>query len=219
MNRHRITLTSKIYDKLRNDITFGAFKADQHLSEKFLAEKYKISRASIREVIGQLASQGHLTLRPQRGAIVRKLSLDDIDVAFNILIRCESYAALLFTKKGNGSVIKKLKVLNGKMEGKDIKLNYKVWLKMNDKFHKLIYSNCGNETLEELISNTRLRIIRFRMVKTDPEYIDLYNGQHDKIIAALEGRNGNLAERLMADHLEVARKHRLEIFKDLIELF
>jgi len=208
----------EIYVKLRNDITFGKFKPGEHLSEKFLAQEYGVSRASIREIIRQLATQGYLTIEPNRGAAVSKLSLEDIDIIYNILVRCESYATALFTNRGDHAGIKKLESLEKRMQTKEVKSQYTVWLQLNDQFHEQIYKNCGSNIVSNLIDHTRLRIYRFRVVETTSNIIDLYNDHHKKILAAIYDGNGRRAEKLMSNHLDTARKHRFEVFKKFYEL-
>lgn len=208
----------EIYNKLRNNITFGKFKPGEHLSEKFLAEEYGASRASIREIIGQLATQGYLTIEPNRGATVTKLSLEDIDVIYNILVRCESYATALFANRGDHVIFKKLESLEKRMQAKEVKFEYKVWLQLNDQFHEQIYKNCGSDIVSNLIDHTRLRIYRFRAVETSPDIINLYNSQHKKILEAIFDGNGRRADKLMSNHLETARRHRFEVFRNIYEL-
>lgn len=91
----------KAYNQLRDDITFGIFKPGEHLRENILTQKYGVSRATTREIIRQLATQGYLTVEPNRGAIVSKLSLGDVDIIYNILIRCD--------KEGESNLLKPLK--------------------------------------------------------------------------------------------------------------
>jgi len=208
----------RIYYKLRNDITFGKYKPGEHLSETFLAQEYRVSRATIREIIGQLAIQGYLNVEPNRGATVTKLSLQDIDIIYNILVRCESYATALFCCRQNQLPIKKLEMLHKKMQSEEIKSGYKTWLQYNDQFHGQIYKDCGSSIVSNLVDNIRLRIYRFRIVETTPDIIDLYNEQHSKILEAVYKKNAKQAEKLMYDHLNTAKKHRYEIFKEFYEL-
>jgi DNA-binding GntR family transcriptional regulator len=208
----------EIYNKLRNDITFGKFKPGEHLSEKFLVQEYGVSRASIRVIIGQLATQGYLTIELNRGAAVTKLSLEDIDIIYNILIRCESYATALFTCQQNQGNIKKLQSLQKRMELKEVTSEYEIWLQLNEQFHGQLYRNCGSDIVSTLIDHTRLRIYRFRVIETTPDIINLYNSQHKKILEAIFDGNGKKAEKLMANHLDTARKHRFEVFKTFHEL-
>jgi DNA-binding GntR family transcriptional regulator len=78
-------------------------------------------------IIGQLATQGYLTVEPNRGATVTRLSFEDIDVIYNILVRCESYATALFTHRQNQANIKKLEILHKKMHSKEVRSEYKAW--------------------------------------------------------------------------------------------
>jgi DNA-binding GntR family transcriptional regulator len=204
-----------VYNRLRNDITFGQFKPGVRLSEKLLTREYNVSRASIREIIGQLASQGYLTVEPNRGAVVAKLSLEDIDVTYQILIRCESLAASLLATKRNQEVREKLRGFHEEMK-KDSS-DSRLWLQRNDLFHENIYKNCGSSVLTDLIHHTRLRIYRYRMVQTDPKIIKIYNIQHERILSALSDGDGKMTEKLVAEHLELARKHRFEVFRKFEE--
>lgn len=208
----------KIYNKLRNDITFGKFKPGEHLSEKFLVQEYGVSRASIRVIIGQLATQGYLTIEPNRGATVTKLSLEDIDIIYNILIRCESYATALFACQQNQANIRKLQSLQKRMGAKKVTSEYETWLQLNEQFHEQVYNNCGSDIVSNLVDHTRLRIYRFRVIETTPDIINLYNSQHKEILNAIFDGNGESAEKLMANHLDTARKHRFEVFKKFHEL-
>jgi DNA-binding GntR family transcriptional regulator len=209
----------RVYAQLREDITFGKFKPGEHLSEKFLTQAYGVSRVTMREVIGQLATQGYLTIERNRGATVTKLSLEDVNVIYNILTRCESYAAGLFADRRHTPILRELEFLHEKMQAKESKLSSKVWLQLNDDFHKLIYSNCGNAILSDLIFHTRLRIYRFRMLTTELKVINFYLKQHQRILSAILKGNGRLTEKFMAGHIDAARTHRFETlieFGDLL---
>ncbi|MCB2306258.1 GntR family transcriptional regulator [Clostridium estertheticum] len=69
------TLKNQVYDALFSDIINGVTPADTILTEKFLMEKYNVSRAPIREALTQLAGihivssiprQGYKILQPNR---------------------------------------------------------------------------------------------------------------------------------------------------------
>ena len=213
---YKKTVGQETYTQLRNDIAFGKFKPGEHLSGRILTQEYGVSRALMREIIAQLDSQGFLCVEPNRGAVVAKLSLEDFDIVYNILIRCEPYATHLFVRRGsNGDIIRKLRSLNRKMQTEKIKANQNDWIRMNDEFHRVIYSNCGNKVVSDLVHQNRIRIIRFRLVRTDVESVDSYIASHSALIEAISEKKEKLAERLMTEHLDSARKHRLEILKGL----
>lgn len=207
----------RVYNQLRKEIFSGVFKPGQHLSEKLLSERFGASRPSIREVLGQLASQGFITHETNRGAIVTKLSISDLEVIYNILIRCESYAAMLLARSHNRHVINKLETCCEWMETKEVKLDYPTWAKNNDQFHEIIFTSCGSLILRDLIQNIRLRIHPFRVVDAGLEKA-VYNSEHRKIFEAIRAGDARSAERLMAGHMETAKQNRLRHFLQYNEL-
>jgi len=159
-----------------------------------------------------------LTIERNRGATVTKLSLEDVNVIYNILMRCESYAAGLFADRRHTPIIRELGILHERMQAKESKLSSKVWLQLNDDFHKLIYSNCGSAILSDLIFHTRLRIYRFRMLTTELKVINFYLKQHQRILSTILKGNGRLTEKFMAGHIDAARAHRFETLREFGDL-
>lgn len=217
--QERKKVVENLYMRLREDIVSGRFKPGEHLAEKLLTEEYAVSRASIREVTRQLGSLGFLTIEPNRGAVVTKLSWQDINVCYNIIIRCESYAAALFAEHGESDVLKELKSLHRRMQTKAVRSKYRDWLKANDEFHELIYKNCGYDILTNIIHYTRLRINTFRFQKTQQVNMGLYLEEHERILAAISERNPAEAEKLMIKHLESAKRNRFVSLSEYTGLF
>lgn len=61
------TLKNQVYDALFSDIINGVYPADTILTEKFLMEKYSVSRAPIREALTQLTGTYILSSIPRQG--------------------------------------------------------------------------------------------------------------------------------------------------------
>lgn len=61
------TLKDQVYDALFSDIINGVYPADTILTEKFLMEKYSVSRAPIREALTQLTGTHILSSIPRQG--------------------------------------------------------------------------------------------------------------------------------------------------------
>ena len=70
---HR-TLWQRVHDHLRDDIISGSLSPGTELHEVALASSFGVSRGPIREALGRLATEGLVTIRPRRGAVVRALS-------------------------------------------------------------------------------------------------------------------------------------------------
>ena len=66
-NKPRTTLKDQVYVQLFTDIINGVYSADAVLTEKFLMEKYQMSRAPIREALLQLTGKNFLVSIPRQG--------------------------------------------------------------------------------------------------------------------------------------------------------
>jgi DNA-binding GntR family transcriptional regulator len=72
------TAVGHIVDQLRDAIVRGALPPGSRLVEIELAERFAVSRGPVREALRVLHSQGLVTVRPNRGALVRALGADDV---------------------------------------------------------------------------------------------------------------------------------------------
>ena len=61
------TLKGQVYDALFSDIINGTYPPDYVFTEKFLMEKYQVSRAPIREALISLVTQQVLESVPRQG--------------------------------------------------------------------------------------------------------------------------------------------------------
>ncbi len=72
------TLKKQVYDALFSDIIKGAYNIDTILTEKFLMEKYGVSRAPIREALTQLTGAHILASIPRQGYKILQPSEEEL---------------------------------------------------------------------------------------------------------------------------------------------
>jgi DNA-binding GntR family transcriptional regulator len=71
-----------VVQRIREGILDEVFKPGDHLGEIELAEKFKVSRSPVREVLLALEKEGTVIISPYKGAIVRPLSAAEVlDIA------------------------------------------------------------------------------------------------------------------------------------------
>ena len=68
------TTVNKIAKFLREEITYSRLKSEQHLKEKEIANKFKVSRVPVREAFRILQSEGYIEVKPHKGSFVGKTS-------------------------------------------------------------------------------------------------------------------------------------------------
>ena len=88
-------MVAHIVEKLRHDILEHRFAPGSRLVENDLTHRFHVSRGPIREALRRLAAEGLIEHLPNRGALVRKLSRNEIRELFEIRIELEALAARL----------------------------------------------------------------------------------------------------------------------------
>src|SRR5665647_119528 len=78
---------------LREGILHGRYAPGQRLIEADLTHELGISRGPLREALRRLSADNLLEIVPNRGAIVRRLSMREMIELFSIRIALESHAA------------------------------------------------------------------------------------------------------------------------------
>ncbi|GAB3261254.1 GntR family transcriptional regulator [Kineosporia babensis] len=68
----------RVTEALRQDVLTGVLAPGSRLTEAALAERYGTSRVPVREAVRALAADGFLELRPNAGATVAAVPVDDL---------------------------------------------------------------------------------------------------------------------------------------------
>src|SRR5262245_22263850 len=73
----------------------GVLPEGQQLRQEALAADLGVSRIPVREALRQLEAEGFVAIESHRGAVVSKLSLDEIIELFELRIRLEGWLLAL----------------------------------------------------------------------------------------------------------------------------
>lgn len=82
-----------VYQLVLEGIVAGTFAQGSRLRERELSEMYEVSRIPVREAIQRLEQDGFVTTFPRRGAVVRRLTLTDVNELFDVRLCLEAFAA------------------------------------------------------------------------------------------------------------------------------
>lgn len=87
------------YSQIRQAIVEGRYRPGQRLIEQRIAEQFSLSRTPVREALRRLEAEGLVLSEPNRGAIVRTLSMADVSDLYGLRARLEAYAAELAAER------------------------------------------------------------------------------------------------------------------------
>src|ERR1700744_2053939 len=91
-------LRDQVLDVVRQGILDFQLRPGQRLIERELMEQLGVSRATGREVVARLASEGLVTTIPQRGAIVTVLTVRDAADIYEMRVALEVLAVQHFVE-------------------------------------------------------------------------------------------------------------------------
>lgn len=147
-----------VRDGLRASILAGDFEAGHQLRQDEVAEQFGTSRIPVREALRQLESEGLVTFHPNKGAVVRGLSLEDVLEMLDIRIALETRALKLAIPN---MAIEDLEAAQDILDRYDQASEPEAWGEMNWNFHWTIYAPCNRSRLLAMIEANYGHVSRF----------------------------------------------------------
>ncbi|XDB00358.1 GntR family transcriptional regulator (plasmid) [Sulfitobacter sp. LCG007] len=202
------SLSSEAFEKVVEAITSGEFELGQRLSEAELARQLGISRGPLREALGRL--EGRLVRRtPRIGVHVIDFSRDDIEALFLTREALEGMAARLACERMTDLQLDHLRSMLAEDAHRPEVASGERYAPrtLDEDFHFSIIRAAENERIERLLMDEvyyQLRIQR-RKSSAQPGRTMAALKEHHEVVAALESRDPDAAERAMRMHLRNAR--------------
>lgn len=202
----RRSLHEDVTEALREMIVSGELALGQKIPERELCEAYGVSRTPLREALKVLATDGLVTLEPNRGAWVSQITIEDLDEVFPVLGALEALAGDLACRNARDAEIEDIRKLHEEMlkryEARDLDRYFTI----NRRIHEAILVAARNETLVTHYSSLAARVTRSRYIASmTAERWQRAVEEHEEIMRALEARDGPRLAAILRAHLENKR--------------
>jgi DNA-binding GntR family transcriptional regulator len=195
----------RVMEGLRAGIQSGRYVPGQRLIEADMTRDFNVSRGPLREAFRRLSAEGLLHIVPNRGALVRQLSYEEIVEIFQICSALEPLAARLAALAiDEGDNRRRFEAAIGEIWSEAPRLDPS-YHQENRMFHLAIFAVCGNAQLADLSRQLQLPLILLQLsgAKTPEMYLDSVL-EHREIATAILNGDGSAAEAAMQRHLERA---------------
>jgi DNA-binding GntR family transcriptional regulator len=199
--RFPATAEEEAYAYVLYRIRMGTYKAGDRLIPEEIAAEINTSRMPVREAFRRLASEGLLVIRPNRGALVRGLDVDEMEEVFCMRGALEGLAARMAMPKITREHIAELTRLIDAME--HVEQDVQQWVTAHRNFHEYLCQLCGRRRLIAQIAGLHtvtephmriwLELADKRMTSRD---------DHMTIIGAIRAGNPLLLEAAVREHIE-----------------
>lgn len=201
MNEY-LPLRDVVFNTLRNAILRGELEPGERLMEIALAQKLGVSRTPIREAIRKLELEGLVVMVPRKGAEVADITEKDLRDVLEVRIALEELSITLAIKHMSDEAIDELLDANNEFirvaqTGDLIKT-----AQADVAFHELIYIGTENKRLNQIISNLREQMYRYRLeyLKDKGAHKQLIK-EHNDIIDAMKERDVEKAKQAIKLHI------------------
>ena len=207
----RRSLHDELTERLRGLITAGELPPGEKIPEKQLCERFGVSRTPLREALKVLASEGIVTLRQNRGAVVSALTLSDLEEVFPVMGALEALSGEIACRHITDREIADIRDLHKRMVAHWRKSELPAYFRLNQRIHEAILEATRNETLQSLYRSLSGRLISARYIANmSAERWAQAVSEHEAILAALEARDGTKLSKILKAHLA----SKLETVKD-----
>jgi DNA-binding GntR family transcriptional regulator len=205
-----------VVQSLLGEVFSGRVKAGDHLVTQDLAERYQVSHTPIREALISLAGMGIIDLLPNRGAIVKRVSREEVREVCQVrrLLECEA------TRLACGRIsLSELDELAADLRRMAAIRNPGPSLiprarDLDTRLHDLIADSCGNAFLAHEIGRLKTLFRAFRDVawehdsaKNDYRRLAQESGEHLAIVEALRSSDAIEARLAMSRHIRSGIKY------------
>jgi len=210
-------LSNEIVNQIRDLIYSGLLKpGDQLPVERELAQKFNVSRATLREALNILEAMGLIEIIRRKGIFVKPLGSKEIEGTLSVFLNSNAHRAYelfevrksldaqivyLAAKRANPTNIKEiaecLEAMRKNIDSGDLDM----WYKMDNEFHLAMARATQNDVFVHILyilitmDSSRLQDIRKELFKLR-EHQELVYSNHKKMYEAVVSGNAEAAKQI-----------------------
>ncbi len=199
------SLRIRVFNAIENAILDGEYKDGDSLNELRLSKELGVSRTPVREALMQLELEGLVRNIPNKGAVVVGVTEQDTHDIYEIRIRIEGLASRLCAENITDDELHALEQIVDLQEFYLMKNDTEQIWRLDGDFHKIIYDASRSRPLRFTLSNFHNYIKKARDISMQTEgRAEKTVAEHCAILSAIKEHNGELAEKLTAQHISNA---------------
>ena len=198
------TAEQEAYEYILQRIRRGTYGPGDRLKPEDIASAIDMSRMPVREAFRRLATEGLLVLRPNRGAVVVTLDLDDIREIFEMREVLEGLAMRTAVDHFDSRARSDLGHLLERMEYAR-KADTGDWLAAHRSFHEYVCALSNRQRLMRQIAGLHTALepyLRLWLIHANQPVSADVQGEHREIVEAIASGDPARAEKTMQEHIQ-----------------
>lgn len=197
---HIESVVDRVYAVLRQRIVGGELARGARLRQEALAEELGISRTPLREALRRLAAEGLVEFHPNRGAQVAELSQEAVRSAYEARLILEPGAARLAASRRPAA---ELEAMHDAVDAQRLASGLEAYAESRA-FHLALVRASGNAYLVRLAEALWVPGVAqgvYEKHRDAQERLVADVVEHERIVAAIQTGDGDLAEALTRHHI------------------
>lgn len=201
--KHRmISLNETAYLRFRQALVTLHYKPGEYLNTAQVMDDLALGRTPINQAIHRLASEGLLQVIPRKGVMVSPLSIDDALKLIEVRLANELLCIQLVCQKINSKELERLRQVHQHVIQASTDFNTIDLMALDRQFHETLSEISANKWLADILSVIHAQAQRFwASTLSNQVHIKEVIDEHEAIIAALEKRDLQAAEKAISEHI------------------
>jgi DNA-binding GntR family transcriptional regulator len=200
--------TGQIYRALRHAIMEQALAPGAKLPEDAIGERFGASRTIVRHALGQLAAEGLVELRRNRGAVVATPAWEEARDIFDIRLGLERLVMSRLAGRLDAKQIAQLRA-HVADEERARGENEPLSIRLATEFHIVLANMTGSASIARYVSEVSSRFGLILALYSRPHSSECAVSEHRAVIDALVEGDAEAAIRVMEGHLEAVANRAL----------
>jgi len=208
LGRVAAPLRDQVLSVVRQAILDFDLKPGQRLIERELIEQLDVSRATVREVLALLVSEGLVTVIPQKGAIVSVLSEDEAADIYEMRVSLEALAVQRFVERASPEQVKQLRTALEELENfSTVEGDYREELRAKDAFYDVLLAGASSPPLAQMLTMLQGRVRALRATSLSvPGRPAQAAAELRRVVELIEAGDAKGAAAACAQHVRNAAK-------------
>jgi DNA-binding GntR family transcriptional regulator len=203
-------LREQVVTLVRDAILGFRLQPGQRLIERELVEQLGVSRATVREVLRQLAVEGLVTVVPQRGAVVTALTPDDAADLYEMRASLESLAVRRFVQRATSEQVAELCAAVEEIERSGSSAEPEDQLRAKDEFYRVLLRGSGSEPLQQTLASLQARVRLLRATSlSEPGRPRQAAAELRAVVDAIQAGDAEVAAKACSLHVQNAARTAL----------
>jgi DNA-binding GntR family transcriptional regulator len=204
------SLSDEAADRIRDAILSGKLMPGERLREESLSSSLAVSRGPVREALVKLEREGLVSVSRHRGAVVARLSLEDLEEVYSLRQAIERLAVQRMIRFGDATRLAELQqVVNALAAACARGITTQEAAELDLRFHDLIYQAAKHRRLydcwEKLQSQIHIMLLT-RHVGTRGFRKSIVK-RHQELLDAIRSGKERLALDALESHLRESYEH------------